>query len=200
MKDKLLPLVKSSCRAAGVELYFGRGATILCDNVPVSGYFDPGRPRLAVARGNTEWEYILLHEFQHMQQWLEQIPLWKQCQEFSDYQFADALQGKEINEELWRQECLLDMAIERDCEQRVVKKLIKWDCSNEDIRDYIKQANAYTMFYLHLIESKKWNLPGRGAYQIKRVWQQFPETFDIDVEKEYEIRKNLYSLCFIPED
>jgi len=169
----------------------------------VSGYFSEitGQRELAVAtKKQTErWLGVLVHEFSHMEQWLEKAKPWARLKSLYSKK-GDACQtyfkwveGKRVEKSIAIRSGKLVRDMELDCEKRAVKNIKKWKLPIP-INEYIKNANAYILFYAHTFKHRKWcNI--KSPYNIKRIINIMPEEFvdNYDVlEPKYEELVNLY--------
>ena len=136
------------------------------DGTLVSGYFDANDPiRLAIACGRDDWLDILVHESCHMDQFIEQCPEWTNGVDSVDRYF-DWINGIDIPnvEESIHNAGLLEL----DCEIRSLKKIKQYDLPI-DCKQYAKRANAYTLFYLYTIKTRKWYSTDTKPYDIKEI-------------------------------
>jgi len=191
---QIIKITRDECKSSGVSFYRGKGSYLRYGGgVRVNGFFESGdNPKLAVATKAPNWVLILAHELSHLRQW------WEKCKEWVEYEAlpeeAVAEVGK-VHSETAEKSCYITMLMERDCEKRAYTLLQSLGYPEEGLKEYIKKANAYTIFYKYLYESKKWYVIGREPYNIESVWGEFPDTFDIDIEETYSRLKNLYSAC-----
>jgi len=73
--------VKSRCKEHGVKCFLSNTKSVkLQEGVRCSGYFDETVPVLASSMNREDWKEILAHEYCHLTQWVEQIPLWVQAE------------------------------------------------------------------------------------------------------------------------
>ena len=73
--------VKNKCKEHNVKLILKNTKKIkIWDKTYVGGYFNDistTKGELVCATNNTEYLNLLVHEFSHMEQWIEKTPLWK---------------------------------------------------------------------------------------------------------------------------
>lgn len=195
--DEVKAVIKAECKKHGIDFYHGKGKTVnFRDGVKSNGYFTDdggnGRPKIAVGSSENALD-VLVHEYCHMQQYLEQSDVWQ------------AIIGRD---QIWRwvsgedgfTEDELDESfkalylVEVDCEQRSVIQHRKWKTGiNEE--EYIQKANAYTMFYFFMREHRVWYRSGNEPYNIEEVWRSMPKTFDFDRVECYVNVHPLFELC-----
>lgn len=166
----------------------------------VSGYFVAyERPTLAVAVGKPieDWILILAHEGSHMEQWIEKSPYWTgsfiEGKEAVD-RLDEWCSGKEMTKEELDDICRRSRDVEWDCERRTIEKIEKYDLP-VNMREEIQKANSYIFLYTLMKEFRKW--PERRPYQVKEVWSQMPDNFDVNYEQIPENIKELYGkFCY----
>jgi hypothetical protein len=103
---------------------------------------------LAVANQNTLAEEVFVHEFSHMNQYIEKSPLWKK-----NFSFWNDLDKKRISFKSWKS--VMDIiALERDCELRAIDYSKKWKLFDNKL--YAQRANLYLHYYQYVFLKKKW--------------------------------------------
>ena len=142
--------IKKMCNTKGIELMLSPSKTVvLTDNFSTecSGYFDGGDKVLAVACGKPfeDWIEILIHEYGHMQQWMndERWETWgDNCVILWDWMDKCKLLN---NSQL---KFVIDKMIEleRDCEIRALQIIDKWSLPINKSR-YKRKANLYLYSY-----------------------------------------------------
>lgn len=151
-----------------------------------AGYFDSERKVLAVAKkGKTaDWMGIFVHESCHMDQWIENNFMWEKLSLGYDL-FFRWLDGEEVSEEILS-ECVQDIIrLEKDCEQRSIKKIKQYEL-DIDLVVYRKKANSYLYGYLFFLEIREW-IP--KVYLNSNIWKSAPSRFP----KQYtKIPRKLY--------
>lgn len=197
--EEIKSIIKKECKQHGVEFYHGRGKTVMFrDRVKSNGYFTDGddgegyNPRLAIATGANTLD-VLVHEYCHMQQYLEQTQEWLDLTD-NDFiwRWIDGEDG--FTEEQLDNSFKASYMIELDCEMRSVRQHREWETGlNEE--EYIQKANAYTMFYLFMRENRVWYKSGREPYSLKEVWSQMPKSFTFDRVACYNQVHQLFELC-----
>lgn len=160
------------------------------------GFFDEESLILAVGTKNPAkiWFPILLHEYNHMRQWIEG--------EFSDYEFCDASEkfylwlDKEID--LSKSEVNKMIEIIRECEIDCEKRTLKMMQDNLGIYDpkkYAKHANSYLLFYSIIKDVQRWYK--KPPYAIRDILKIMPNELLNNfnkVPKEY--RNLVFQKCF----
>lgn len=183
--DIFTDFVKSECKKHGVHFkeykrpYINYSKTIKC-----AGFFADGeddifkKPTLAYAKGNPDYMALLVHEYGHMTQWLDNIPIWKEATFSLDY--LDRWLNGEDFDDIYKH---IDIAkeIELDNEKRSVELIKKWGLPL-DIPTYIRKANAYVQFYLYLKESRRWSQPNKSPYSVIEIIELMSDEFDMDYD------------------
>ena len=193
-EEKFINFVKSECEAHGVQFKpYKRSYIKMTDSIKCSGFFDDGssnekgKPILAFAHGNPEYLGVLAHEYCHLTQWIDGIPLWKKSEESMG--FIDLwLSGEDVSD--INKHLGLARDLELDNEIRTVEIIKKWHLPI-DIKSYIQAANAYVMFYNYLKISRRWCIPPNTPYRNPRVRGAMSTEFDMDYKK---LSKNLENI------
>ena len=151
-----------------------------------NGYFnDDPKPVLAVALGKPqeEWLPILVHEFGHMNQWIESHPYWTGLRgakgEASDL-LDQWLEGTEFTQKIISSFTKALINVEYDCECRTLKEIKKFNLPI-DKEIYIQKSLSYVLFYHVVRKTRKWYTPGLEPYMIPEVFSAMPKTMDINI-------------------
>jgi len=175
-----IEFVKAECKKHKIKFssrkvkYLKLGGSIKC-----GGYFDSDERILAVANLNKNSLGILVHEYAHMTQWLDQIPLWNKVGS-SLFYVDEWLGGKEVADiEKHMKRC---RDLELDNEKRSVK-LIKKHNISLDIERYIRCANSYVYFYTYMLQSRKWCKPNNSPYGNEELIAIMPNKFVRNYDK-----------------
>lgn len=180
---KFVELVKSNCSAFGVKCVLKDVKYLKISNsIRCSGYFDDGdsvNPVLAVATNRKDWLEILVHEYCHFTQWIDQIPLWEKAAT-SLYYVDKWLEGNSVRN--IQKHIGVARDLELDNEKRSVE-MIKQHNLNIDVDHYIRKANAYVQFYNYLGKSRRWCKPGNSPYTNERVIAAMPNNFRMRYSK-----------------
>lgn len=149
--------VKRRCKAHRVELMLCPSRTVVLTDsyeTDCSGYFDDEDKALVVACGKPfeDWIEILVHEYSHMEQWLNDkrwggwieccIKLWAWVDkdiELTDEELSSVIESM--------------IELERDCELRALYNIQKWMLPINKSR-YMRKANLYLYSYMMLPEIK----------------------------------------------
>lgn len=153
--DELVRDITQRAWRFGVSVLLSPDATVESGGVASAGYFDGDSRVLAVATGCQEqvWLGVLLHEYCHVTQWVEDTPVWR------DYRADvwDWLDGKRIKNP--REAVRAAQATEADCERRAIR-LAREIEAPLNLEAYTRSANAYIHFYNVIADKRKWYRPG----------------------------------------
>jgi len=180
-EKSFIKLVKTKCEEHNVELILKRTKKIkISEDIKVGGYFEEitkKKGRLVCAMNHPQYLSILVHEFSHMEQWIEQIDIWKKMAKCNGVD--DWLEGKNIRN-VFSQIDTMKM-LELDCEKRSIQNIKKYNLPI-DVPSYIQKANSYVLFYNYLKKSRKWSKPGNAPFSPKNesLWSLCPKTFRPD--------------------
>lgn len=188
---KFVNHVEDKCKENGVELIFMARKYIKLseDDLECVGYFDDANKELiiAVKRPIMDWLEILVHEYSHMNQWLEKEPIYIDCKvgENCPGSMIDLWIRKEVelNEEQQREYFKKVRYMELDNERRSVDIIKLWNLPI-DVDGYIRQANAYVYFYLAVEDYRKWYDPESNMFDDEDLLEAMPAT--LEDENDYD--------------
>lgn len=181
--DKLkyfIAFVKAECRKEGVKCDLRKTKYVKVTNsIKASGYFDETVPTLVCSMGRKDSIEILVHEYCHLTQWREQIPLWKACMKsmgLLDYW----LEGNSVvNIKKHIANC---RDLELDNEKRSVKLIKEFELPI-DIVSYTKKANSYIHFYNYMLISRRWCSTKNSPYSNKKLIEAMSPKFNMNYKK-----------------
>jgi len=168
--------VKTECKAMGIKVELRKSKTLnLGKGIRCAGYFDEEGMKLVVAVNHPLALGVLVHEYGHFTQWVENIPIWKKAG--SSLNYVEAwLNGEEVkNIKKW---IALSRDLELDNEKRTVK-LIKEFGLPIDVDLYTKRANAYVLFYNWLLTSRRWSSPSNSPYRNSIILEACSTKFNM---------------------
>ena len=162
----------------GVAVLLQPTPKVFSGNVYSGGYFDGDNRVLAVGIGRDEdsWLGILLHEYCHLTQWVENQPVWRQYRE----EMWDWLAGKRIRNP--EQAVRSVQATEEDCERRTIRLAVEMQAPI-DLEKYIRGANAYIHFHNVILETRKWYREDASLIDDPAVLEAANPTLDTDFRK-----------------
>ena len=179
-KNEFVNFVKLECKKHNVKCVLKNTSYLKIDGVTCSGLFYP-EGKLVVAMKNPLAYEVLLHEYCHMTQWLEQTDEWKNHQKINPEKISDWLNGKPCRNIKKYIGWIID--VELDNEKRAVKMVKKINLDFIDINSYIKKANAYIQFYNWVLKNRKWSKPNKPIYKSKDVLSLVSSKFNMDYSK-----------------
>ena len=179
-KSELVSFIKKECKQRNIKCTLKNTTYLKVDGVPCGGLFHPDIG-LMVAMGNDHAYEILVHEYCHMTQWIEQIQEWKNHQKINSEQFDSWLAGGKCRNIKKYIKWIIELELEN--EKRSVKMIKKLKLDFIDINLYIKKANAYLQFYNWLLIHKSWTKPGKPMYKSKKVLSMMPAKFNMNYNK-----------------
>ena len=160
---------KVSCKLKDVN-YLKPTPTIRC-----TGYFDDESRTLQVAMKQRDAFEILVHEYSHLTQWIDKVPVYTKANKYL-LAVDEWIAGTDLPE------IVIDTAIqgivdlELDNEKRSAKLINKYGLS-VDKESYVKKANAYLYFYHWMRKTRKWCSPNNPPYRNKNIVAAMPTTF-----------------------
>jgi hypothetical protein len=176
---KFLAFIKVECETHGVTLDFVDSDYVESeDGIKYGGYFDAENKVLVCTINHKESETLLIHEYAHMTQWLDKIPLWTLATDSLEV-LDDWLNGVDVLNIESHIKNIRDL--ELDNEKRTVELMIKWELG-VNIDSYIKKSNAYIMFYNYLLISREWPQPENSPHSNKKIIKKMSNKFDMDYE------------------
>jgi hypothetical protein len=176
-EKRFVEFVKQECKKYGVKCDLRNTKYVkLSGNIKCSGWFDSEERRLVCSMNRPDSIEILAHEYCHLTQWVENIPLWKQS-EYSTFIIDNWLQGKRANN--IKKQMGLARDLELDNEKRTVKLLKRFEL-DVDLKRYVKKANAYVYFYNRMLKTRKWCTPENSPYTNEKLIENMPSRFKSD--------------------
>lgn len=161
--------------AFGVTLTLSPDTHVEAEGVRCGGYFCDATKVLAVATGRHDdsWLGVLLHEYCHLTQWVENGPVWRAY----GAGVWDWLAGKKLANPKAAMRAV--QAVEEDCERRTIR-LIGEMGAPIDLDRYARAANAYLHFHNVMLDKRKWYRPGTVMQEIPSLLAACNPTLDTD--------------------
>lgn len=196
--ERFLKFVKDSCKLSKINLVLSSDRQVKTDGIKCNGYFDPIEKVLTVATGQSfdDWFKVLVHEFSHMRQWIEQCKEWTESEKDGDaHNLIDLWLNKNVELSDKNRDKFVNRArdLELDCEKRALKWIRSFKLPINE-KNYVKRANAYVYFYTHMKETRKWYIIGKEPYNIKLLIFAMPDHFENDYDNPPEIIEQLYKV------
>lgn len=177
--DEVVAEISRRAWRFGVAVLLQPTQKINNDGFMVGGYFDEVGRVLAVAVGERPeqvWLGVLLHEYSHLTQWVEDQPSWAAYR--SD--MWDWLGGKRIHKPAEAMRSV--QRVEEDCERRTMR-LIRELNAPIDLAQYARAANAYIHFHNVMAETRKWYRDDVVLAEREDVLSLCSATIDKDFSK-----------------
>jgi len=176
--DEFVKMVKVKCKELGVKLDLRRGKSIRVGGFRCGGCFEETPPTLIVAMGHSESKALFAHEYCHLTQWADRIPIWGIAGESINF-IDEWLSGADVPD--IEKHIAISRTLELDNEIRTTKIIEEYDLGID--RDlYVKKSNAYVLFYNWLLISRKWSKPGNSPYVNERIISIMSSEFDMNYE------------------
>jgi hypothetical protein len=177
--------VHQDCAYRGVAVYVEHDRYINDEDGDANGWFDYTIPKLAYAKGHDKWFPVLLHEYNHMQQWIDKDPLLMGDQqvEADEYLWDWLAKDIELTAKKSREYILSTLLMELDCDRRSHKMITELDLPLDP--DYYAQtANAYVLFYHLVLKHRKWYEIDEEPYHIDEIVSEMPtDLYTLDYRK-----------------
>jgi len=172
--------VKSECKTNGIKVELRkRKYLVISGNIKCSGYFDSEEKRLVVATEREDWLPILVHEFGHFTQWMDDCKEWRTSGD-SLGEVDEWLGGKEIKN--IKRSLGKSRDLELDNEKRSVAIIKAWGLPI-DIKTYTQKANAYIQFYNWMFFTRRWCSPTNSPYKNPKIYEEMPTTFRMNYKQ-----------------
>jgi hypothetical protein len=173
-QKEFIKFVKDECKKYGVKCDLRKGKYVKIDpNIKCSGFFD--EKSLVTAMKNPNAFGVLAHEYCHLTQWVDKIPLWKKADKALT-KVDEWLGGKPVRN--IKKYLAIARDLELDNEKRTVKLLKKFGF-DDMIEDYTRKANAYVHFYNYMLFTRKWSNPNNSPYNNKKVLSVMSSKFNM---------------------
>jgi hypothetical protein len=159
----------------GCRIIFGRGKELNCGGYRAAGYFSDNDLELRVARKNTLWFEVLIHEYCHFLQWIEKSPVYRKSDK-SNAIIDNWFNGKQYSSRIIDKafDCVREM--ERDCEMRSIKLIKKHDLPI-NVDRYTRMANCYIYVHYFMREYRKFWPFEQELMKSPTVLSQMPASF-----------------------
>ena len=183
--SELVNFIANECAIHNVKLDLRATRYVMPDpGIRCTGYFydQPNGlydATLTCATEGRMYKYTLAHEYCHMTQWLDKIPTWKKAGA-SNYAISEWLRGVDYRK--IKSHIINARNLELDNEKRTLRLIKKYDCGIKP-EDYVKNANAYVLFYNWLLETRRWSKPGKNPSLNKRILKLMSPKFNMNYTK-----------------
>jgi hypothetical protein len=150
---------------------------------------------IQVAIQAPNWFLILIHEFSHSRQWIENCPAWQVYDSFEGEDYIQAwIEGDYMPPGFIDKVITATRDMELDCERRSYQLLLESGvATHEECATYIQKAMAYVLFYEHIRKYRMWYTIGNEPYNNLNIWIKAPCTlFPKSFEEEYQRMEPLF--------
>ena len=213
-KLELIEYVSDFCKKNKIDFIISEGKQVktVMAQEKCSGFFEHNHkinPTLGIAKDlddDTFYE-VLLHEFCHTHQYLENSQYWKSCRltEEEALRYGNLLNkdllGLEtgdlfhfwLEKEIELPKNVLDdivdrtTAVEFDCERRVLDLFNKLNI-NRDMKVYAQKANAYLYTYFYALNNRRWTTSGKSTYMVEDFFKHMPLNIDPEFCKKQDAK------------
>jgi hypothetical protein len=137
------------------------------------GFVDDSRMKFAVALRRPHWREVFLHEACHIDQYIDEDPLWTDSL-LAEKNFTDVdLHTEEDSEEVF----FRTMLLEHDCDKRALTKIDSYRISENQIsrEAYIQAANCYHASYFYFWKYTCFYDTKHVPYNTQHLLDLFPK-------------------------
>ena len=143
------------------------------DGIRCSGYFEDSEKLLVVAMRSSIALEILVHEFGHLTQYIDNCKPWKNLGNSLDNTF-NWLSGKKVSNIEKHIDAVKLMELDNEIRSVDIIKKFKLEI---DIKYYIKKANSYIYFYNRIKKTRRWSSPSNSPYKNSKLLAVMPDKF-----------------------
>lgn len=177
---KFVTYTLSKAEREEIDVILGRGPYVSLSGTDVSGYFDQTTLAVGCGRSVEQWFGVFVHEACHMDQFLEDDPVWSSTWVTPTIEVFDVVDlwvehHIELTDEQKMKYLQACFEIERNCEERVLKAIDQWQLPINKT-EYARKSNAYIWYYYILGIIRKWYPYGKEPYHMKELWNMIPST------------------------
>lgn len=162
--------IASKCLKYGFSFKLIMQKSIDSGGIECSGYFDEAD--LIVAVKKKEWIDVMVHESCHLDQYVEKCKYWRDGEDGIISVDQWLLNKKRSNRNIEKSIKSI-IKLELDCEQRTVKKMLKYNIPF-DKELYIQKANSYLFSYWATYRDRLWY---KFPYSKPHIFKKMPKKF-----------------------
>lgn len=192
-EKEFIKFVKAECKKHKVKCDLRKTKYVkLSGSIKCSGWFDSEKRELVCSMNRPDSIEILVHEYCHLTQWVDKFPLWDVSTDSMGVidRWLDGDVVVDIDKHIANARDL-----ELDNEKRSVELMLKWGL-NVDTNQYTKKANAYVLFYNHMLKTRKWSKPENSPYKNQNVLDMMSDKFDMN----YDVMDSEIQKVFVNEN
>lgn len=179
-RQQVVKEIRRRCKLFGVRVELSNEEMVRWSKKSrVSGYFDSearGGPKLACGTCPSEESFlgVLLHEYCHVTQWVENCTAWREDDILSAKYDTDGwiYSGRKCSAGM-RKAFAARRDLEADNERRTVRLIKELGVKQINLPRYIRASNSYIHFYNTIPETNSWYHPDRQPYHMPHVTALF---------------------------
>ena len=174
-KEKdFIDFVKSECDKYKVTCLLKNTKFVqMTGSVKCGGWFDESTPELVVSMKRPDWIEILVHEYSHLTQWIDNESIWNESSVSLPivWDWLDGVDYDNIEKHI---DVVRELESNNDRRAVLIIKQFNLDI---DLDRYIRKSNAYHQFYNWMKETRKWCKPSNSPYKNENIINVMPKTF-----------------------
>jgi hypothetical protein len=185
-QEELIQFIKSECKKHKIKIDLRKGKYVQCEKgIRSSGYFDSdSREKVLVcAKQNPNFLFVLTHEYCHLTQWKEKCKVWTDYDKSETSILDDWFAGKNFSTKRIKKAIMASLNLELDNEKRTIKVLKRFGMSQAEVDLYIQKSNAYVLFYLYMLETRRWYKTSNVPYENMKVVRSMSKKFNMNYKK-----------------
>lgn len=179
-KNNIIKQIRSECKKYNIRFYLSKGKYVISRGQKCGGYFYPSERILC---GTKHVITTLVHEYCHMQQWIEQCDIFKKCDGTFDL-ICEWLNGKQFPDKQINKALNLQSLLELDCDKRATKFLRKMEYFN--VSRYIQKSNLYSLLFYGMNDMKINVYTFWNRKDISKIFDLMPKTFNYNRDKQLD--------------
>ena len=169
---QFVKFVRQHLAEYNMKLVIGRGKYVNTDGLRCSGYFDESGKMIAVAKQAKEFMQVLVHEYCHFLQYINNSKIYIKCYDASV--IVDGwLKGKNYPIKKVKRAFFLVRSMERDCEKRAMRIIQQFNLAINP-KMYAKRAHVYIYSHFLMERTRKFDSYKRNPYYSKHVLKIMP--------------------------
>jgi len=153
-----------------------------------AGWFDSNKKELVCAIKHKLGFEVLIHEYNHMRQFLDRHDFWVECDGYGANFVRWVGDDTKVPQKKVNKFYIDAIKIECDCERNSIKT-IEANNLNVSVQQYAKNANAYLFSYNYALKHRKWP---NGSIYAQEIIKEMPD--NIVTVSDIESNKDIYKL------
>jgi hypothetical protein len=192
--------VISFCLIHSLELEVSETKYVYIFGTECAGSFSARNDTLSIAVGEPfeDWFPVLVHEFCHANQYIDNRDQFRIMDISSDRVF-EWTNGKDFTDQELDQAFADTTWLESDCEARAVKAIAAHRLTHLiEPNEYAQKGNAYAQFYQYLRKTRVWYVLGQCPYKLPEVWSLFPTEVFVGTMPLTDEQTQAFAACCVP--